>query len=101
RSRRAVHCGQRRGPRPAVVRPERAGSPIGRAGLATGPGQLAEGRRTGQPAAPWHRLYFLPLPHGQGALREEAATTWPDDAPGPLDGTPAPLPPPRGDGLRP
>src|SRR5436309_373826 len=23
----------------------------------------------GGPAAPWHFLYFLPLPHGQGSLR--------------------------------
>jgi hypothetical protein len=25
--------------------------------------------RTGQPEIPWHFLYFLPDPHGQGSLR--------------------------------
>ena len=29
----------------------------------------ATGTRPRQPAAPWHCLYFLPDPHGQGALR--------------------------------
>jgi hypothetical protein len=35
--------------------------PIGSAGVGASAGYL--------PAAPWHCLYFLPLPQGHGALR--------------------------------
>src|SRR4051794_3620929 len=49
---------------PALVRSEPGDCPA-----QPGPSPTGGGRSPRQCAAPWHCLYFLPDPHGHGALR--------------------------------
>ena len=53
----------------ATRRPEGSGRPT------TGSYEMRAVRPVGPPGAPWHRLYFLPEPHGHSSLRPISANS--------------------------